>query len=104
MTASNIHPHNRQPTTHKPTAYTPRPRPSPRADPLSVLVNEAMIASWIRQGLPSDPTSVQNGGILANSERWPLMVDPQLQGVVWIKEREAKNGLQVGRGRTTGRF
>jgi hypothetical protein len=62
-----------------------------------VLVDDAMVASWIRQGLPSDPTSVQNGTILVNSERWPLMVDPQLQGVLWIKEREAKNGLQVGR-------
>ena len=53
------------------------------------------MASWIRQGLPSDPTSVQNGTILVNSERWPLMMDPQLQGVLWVKEREAKNGLQA---------
>lgn len=53
------------------------------------------MASWVRQGLPSDPTSMQNGMILTNSERWPLMMDPQLQGVVWIKERESKNNLQV---------
>ncbi|KAI8464229.1 MAG: flagellar alpha dynein [Monoraphidium minutum] len=66
-------------------------------DPLSLLVDDALVASWIRQGLPSDPTSVQNGTILVNSERWPLMMDPQLQGVLWIKEREAKNGLQVVR-------
>ncbi len=65
------------------------------ADPLSLLVDNAMVASWVRQGLPSDPTSVQNGTILTNSERWPLMLDPQLQGVVWIKERESKNNLQV---------
>lgn len=64
-------------------------------DPLSLLVDDALVASWIRQGLPSDPTSVQNGTILVNSERWPLMMDPQLQGVLWIKERESKNGLQV---------
>lgn len=57
-----------------------------------------MVAGWVRQGLPSDPTSTQNGCILTNSERWPLMMDPQLQGVVWIKEREAKNNLQVGWG------
>lgn len=66
------------------------------ADPLSLLVDNALVASWVRQGLPSDPTSVQNGTILTNSERWPLMMDPQLQGVVWIKERESKNNLQVG--------
>ena len=44
-----------------------------------------MVAGWLREGLPSDPTSVQNGTILTNSERWPLMMDPQLQGIVWIK-------------------
>ena len=66
------------------------------ADPLKVLVDDAMVAGWIRQGLPSDPTSVQNGTILTNSERWPLMMDPQLQGIVWIKERESRNNLQVG--------
>jgi hypothetical protein len=65
------------------------------ADPISLLVDSAAMASWVRQGLPSDPTSMQNGMILTNSERWPLMMDPQLQGVVWIKERESKNNLQV---------
>lgn len=63
---------------------------------MSLLVDDALVASWLRQGLPSDPTSVGNGAILANSERWPLMMDPQLQGVLWVKEREAKNNLQVG--------
>lgn len=71
-----------------------------RPDPVSLLVDGALVASWVRQGLPSDPTSVQNGAILVNSERWPLMMDPQLQGVLWIKERESKNGLQVRGART----
>ena len=66
-------------------------------DPLKVLVDEAIVASWVKEGLPSDPTSVQNGTILNNSERWPLIMDPQLQGIVWIKEREAKNDLRVVR-------
>jgi dynein heavy chain, axonemal len=65
------------------------------SDPLKVLVDEAMVASWVKEGLPSDPTSIQNGAIFNNSERWPLIMDPQLQGVVWIKEREAKNDLKV---------
>ena len=60
-----------------------------------MLVDNAVIAGWIREGLPSDPTSVQNGTILTNSERWSLMMDPQLQGIVWIKERESKNSLVV---------
>ena len=54
-----------------------------------------MVAGWVRQGLPSDPTSVQNGAILTGSGRWPLLMDPQLKGIAWIKEREAKNNLQV---------
>eukprot|EP00884_Botryococcus_braunii_P010094 jgi/Botrbrau1/19086/Bobra.0077s0003.2 len=66
-------------------------------DPLKVLVDSATVAGWVREGLPNDPTSVQNGAILTNSERWPLMMDPQLQGVVWVKEREARNELKVGR-------
>jgi dynein heavy chain len=66
-------------------------------DPLKVLVDDAVVAGWISEGLPSDPTSVQNGTILTNSERWPLMMDPQLQGVVWIKERASKNSLVVTR-------
>lgn len=47
---------------------------------LQVLVDDALVAGWVREGLPSDPTSIQNGTILTNSERWPLMLDPQLQG------------------------
>lgn len=65
------------------------------SDPLKVLVDAAEVASWCGEGLPSDPTSIQNGTILRNSERWPLMMDPQLQGIVWIKERESKNNLVV---------
>ncbi|KAI3429649.1 hypothetical protein D9Q98_005734 [Chlorella vulgaris] len=63
------------------------------SDPLKCLVDDAVVAGWVREGLPSDPTSVQNGTILTNSERWPLMLDPQLQGVAWVKERLAKKGL-----------
>ena len=64
-------------------------------DPLKVLVDDAKIAGWVGEGLPSDRTSVENGTITTNSERWPLMCDPQLQGIAWIKERESKNNLQV---------
>ena len=65
------------------------------SDPLKVLVDDALVASWVSQGLPSDPTSVQNGAILTNSERWPLMMDPQ--GIAWVKEKESQNNLQVVR-------
>lgn len=33
--------------------------------------------------------SAENATILTNSNRWPLMIDPQLQGIKWIKNRYA---------------
>ena len=31
--------------------------------------------------------STENATILTSSDRWPLMVDPQLQGLKWIKQK-----------------
>ena len=49
-----------------------------------------MIAQWNNEDLPSDRMSTENATILLNAERWPLMIDPQLQGIKWIKTREGK--------------
>jgi dynein heavy chain len=56
-------------------------------DPLSMLTDDAKIATWNNEGLPSDRMSTENATILSNAERWPLMIDPQLQGVKWIKTK-----------------
>lgn len=56
-------------------------------DPLSLLTDDAMIAAWNNEGLPNDRMSAENACILSNSARWPLMIDPQLQGIKWIKTR-----------------
>lgn len=48
-------------------------------DPLSMLTDDAQIAGWNNEGLPSDRMSTENATILCNCERWPLMIDPQLQ-------------------------
>lgn len=69
----------------------------PNIDPVSMLTDEAEIAQWNTQGLPSDQVSVENGSILTKSERYPLIIDPQLQGIGWIKTKEASNDLQVTR-------
>jgi len=66
-------------------------------DPLKILANEAEIAKWATQGLPSDRISCENGAIMTNSERWCLMIDPQLQGIQWIKSKEQGNQLQITR-------
>ncbi|XP_047143157.1 dynein beta chain, ciliary isoform X1 [Hydra vulgaris] len=57
-------------------------------DPLTLLTDNAMIAQWNNDNLPSDRMSTENATILLNAERWPLMIDPQLQGIKWIKTRE----------------
>jgi dynein heavy chain len=66
--------------------------PIPLSDGITavgVLSNAAEIASWQGQKLPADVVSTENGAILVNTARWPLMIDPQLQGIAWIKEKEA---------------
>ncbi|XP_006869595.1 PREDICTED: dynein heavy chain 17, axonemal [Chrysochloris asiatica] len=56
-------------------------------DPLTLLTDDADVATWNNQGLPSDRMSTENATILCNTERWPLIVDAQLQGVKWIKNK-----------------
>lgn len=66
-----------------------------RVGPCEFLIDDATKAEWNNQGLPSDTVSIENGVILSNSERYPLLIDPQLQGYQWILEKEKKHGLKV---------
>jgi dynein heavy chain len=50
-------------------------------DLLPVLVDDAQIAKWNTEGLPSDRMSAENAMILSYSERWPLMIDPQVKKI-----------------------
>jgi dynein heavy chain len=59
-------------------------------DPLKVLTNDAQTATWQNQGLPADRISIENGAILTNCTRWPLLIDPQLQGIRWLKNYESQ--------------
>lgn len=54
-------------------------------DPLSLMTDDTQIAVWNNEGLPSDRMSTENATILSNSERWPLMIDPQVN--IQIKGR-----------------
>ena len=58
---------------------------------LSLLTDDATIAGWNNEGLPSDAMSTENATILTQSIKWPLMIDPQLQGIKWIKSRYRKS-------------
>lgn len=64
-------------------------------DPLKLLVDEGKIAKMQWEGLPSDRISTENGAIVVSSKRWPLMIDPQLQAIKWLRKREEPNGLRV---------
>ena len=92
--------------------------------PLQILTNDAAIAAWNNDGLPTDLTSIQNGAVhmprtprqrhtptrdtghhrthghvawqvMTLAKRWPLMIDPQLQGINWIKTKEAKANFKI---------
>ena len=52
-----------------------------------MLTDDADLAAWQNEGLPVDRMSAENAAILVNCERWPLMVDPQLQGIKWVKNK-----------------
>ncbi|XP_005530761.1 PREDICTED: dynein heavy chain 17, axonemal [Pseudopodoces humilis] len=69
---------------------------TPDLDPLSLLTDSADVAAWNNQGLPSDRTSTENAAILCSTQRWPLLVDAQLQGSKWIKNKYGED-LQIVR-------
>jgi dynein heavy chain len=62
---------------------------------ISMLVDNATISEWTLQGLPNDELSVQNALIVTKSSSYPLLVDPQGQGKIWIKTKEDQNELQT---------
>ncbi|XP_074051552.1 dynein axonemal heavy chain 11 isoform X2 [Macrotis lagotis] len=56
-------------------------------DLITMLTDDATVAAWNNEGLPSDRMSTENATILTHAERWPLMIDPQQQGIKWIKNK-----------------
>ncbi|CAK9824900.1 Dynein axonemal heavy chain 7 [Anthophora retusa] len=60
-----------------------------------VLGEAALIRSWNIFGLPNDAFSIDNGIIIKNARRWPLIIDPQTQANRWIKNMERENNLNI---------
>ncbi|KAF4087720.1 hypothetical protein AMELA_G00073630 [Ameiurus melas] len=61
----------------------------------NTLGNQVLIRAWRIAGLPVDSFSTDNGIIVSNSRRWPLMIDPQGQANKWIKNMEKANKLAI---------
>ena len=53
------------------------------SDPMTVI-------EWNIQGLPADGFSTENGIIVTQGTRWPLMIDPYCQGIKWLKNLAKK--------------
>ncbi|KAL9894878.1 dynein beta chain, ciliary [Glossina fuscipes] len=68
-------------------ASDPKIPSSEGSDPFEMICDDAQIAEWNNQGLPSDRMSAENAAILVHSDRYPLMIDPQLQGIKWVKQK-----------------
>ena len=71
----------------------------PALDPLTHLTTRAEVVRWEGLGLPPDRNSTENAALFheAQKTRWPLLIDPQGQGVAWVKRLW---GLEPPRPRT----
>jgi len=68
---------------------------TPNMQVTKFLVDDSEVGEWTLQGLPTDELSVQNGIMVTRASRYPLLVDPQGQGRLWIMNREEANQLKV---------
>ncbi|XP_047430741.1 dynein axonemal heavy chain 6 [Mugil cephalus] len=62
---------------------------------INILGDPYVIRQWNSEGLPRDTVSTENGILVTEGRRWPLMIDPQDQANRWIRSKEAKHGLKV---------
>ncbi|XP_037589527.1 dynein heavy chain 6, axonemal [Cebus imitator] len=62
---------------------------------ISILGDPYEIRQWNTDGLPRDLTSTENGILVTQGRRWPLMIDPQDQANRWIRNKESKSGLKI---------
>ena len=51
-----------------------------------LLADPVVVREWNAMGLPADDFSTENGLFSTLGRRWPLMIDPQLQGQTWIRQ------------------
>ncbi|CRG99093.1 dynein heavy chain, putative [Plasmodium relictum] len=59
--------------------------------PIDIMVQDIQIATWKNEKLPEDKISIENALIVSTCYRWPLLIDPQLQGLKWLKVKGGNN-------------
>ncbi len=64
----------------------------------SILSDPVEIRNWNISGLPSDSVSTQNGIVIFNNPKYPLLIDPQLQGNMWLKKLFKKKQIKHYKG------
>ena len=64
-------------------------------DPLSILSTPSQQAVWAAEGLPADRVSIENAAVVVSCSRYPLLIDPQLQGIKWIRGKESEGMVSI---------
>ena len=64
-------------------------------DIISMLVEPHETSAWALQGLPTDGLSLQNAAIVTKARSYPLLIDPQGQGKIWLKMKEQYSDIQI---------
>jgi dynein heavy chain len=62
----------------------------------ATLGDAVKIREWTIAKLPNDSFSIDNAIMLQQSNRWPLMIDPQGQANRWVKNMESGSGASSG--------
>ena len=62
---------------------------------LTAMCDPRRLLEWSIQGLPRDKVSRENAIVVTNSDRYPLLIDPQGQASRWIRSSEASHSLVV---------
>lgn len=57
---------------------------------LKFMISESLQLKWRSEGLPSDSLSVENSVMIFNTNKVPLMIDPNSQATIWLKNNNSK--------------
>ena len=60
---------------------------SARFQAVEFLTDGEQVSKWLKEGLPSDEFSIQNGVLLDSSNTVPYIIDPQGQCTKWLQQK-----------------